>query len=307
MTTTRFDQDLFNCKSIEEIKALKASNPSFYSQYVNSIIPDNVQTLEGTDEDVVINLYKYIAHHQMDSLNQKTQNVFGDFETERQDLEEAAKYINYYFKEDKINHVTTHISTFRYGSAYDAQNKEFVVGLDLYLGSDYEVYYQLGSQNFPNYRVKKFEKYRLVPNCVQTYVNHKISEGNTSNFIEQAVYEGKKLYLLDLLLPEAADSLKINYLNGQIEWAESQESNIWAYLVEKEMLFSSDKNDYQKHYFNDGPFTSPFGNESSPRIGAWVGWQIVKAYMAKNPTITIDQLIADKDLQQIFQSSGYRP
>jgi len=78
-------------------------------------------------------------------------------------------------------------------------------------------------------------------------------------------------------------------------------------LVEEEVLFSSDKNQYQKHYFNDGPFTTPFGNESSPRIGAWVGWQIVKAYMAKNPTVTIDQLIAEKDLQMIFQSSGYRP
>ncbi|PCJ63645.1 MAG: hypothetical protein COA58_16035 [Bacteroidetes bacterium] len=307
MKVTRFESELFTCKNVEDIRKLKSKFPDFYSTYVNSIVASNVQTLGGSDEDIVVNLYKYIAHHQMDSLYTITQNKFGDFEQERKELEKAAKYINYYFPKDKIENVTTFISTFQYGSAYNSVGKEFLVGLDLYLGADFEVYTMIDPQHFPTYRVKKFEPYRVVPNCVQTYVNYKIPEVNSSTFIEQAVHEGKKLYVLDLLLPESHDSLKINYLKGQIEWAIDQESNIWSYLIEKNVLFNSDKNEYQKHYFNDGPFTTPFGNESAPRTGAWVGWQIVKAYMTKNSEVTIDELIANKDYQNIFQKSGYRP
>ena len=125
--------------------------------------------------------------------------------------------------------------------------------------------------------------------------------------MDQAIYEGKRLYLLDLLLPDAEDSLKINYTAQQQSWVIEQESNMWSYLIEREVIFNSNKNEFQKHYFNDGPFTTPFGNESAPRTGAWLGWQIVRAYMDKNPNITIYQLLADKNHQAIFQKSGYRP
>ena len=96
-------------------------------------------------------------------------------------------------------------------------------------------------------------------------------------------------------------------LLGQIEYCEAQEKNMWTYLIEEEVLFSSDKNDYQRNYFNEGPFTAPFGNDSPPRTGAWIGWQIVRKYMNANPEVTIHDLLKDEDHQTIFQKSGYRP
>ncbi|MDG1045192.1 MAG: gliding motility lipoprotein GldB, partial [Bacteroidia bacterium] len=60
-------------------------------------------------------------------------------------------------------------------------------------------------------------------------------------------------------------------------------------------------------YFNDGPFTAPFGNESSPRTGAWVGWQIVRNYMEIHPKISIHQLLSNSNHMDIFHESGYRP
>ncbi|MFB1002946.1 MAG: gliding motility lipoprotein GldB, partial [Bacteroidia bacterium] len=111
----------------------------------------------------------------------------------------------------------------------------------------------------------------------------------------------------DLPMPEHHDSLKINYHSGQIEYCEAQEKNMWTYLIEEEVLFSSDKNDYQRNYFNEGPFTAPFGNDSPPRTGAWIGWQIVRKYMNANPEVTIHDLLKDEDHQTIFQKSGYRP
>jgi hypothetical protein len=307
MTVTRFEQDLFACRSVDQIKLLAQKHPVFYEIYIKNILGGMVQGIHSTPDDVAVELYRYIAHRDMDSLYKITQAKFGDFGQYAEELNEASKYIALYFPEDTIKKVTTFISTFQYGSVYLQEHKEFGVGLDMYLGADFEVYHIINPENFPLYRIRKFEPYRIVPNCVQTYIDYKVEEYDGANFIEQAIHEGKKLYLLDLLLPEAEDSLKINYTQEQQNWVQDQESNMWSYLIEKEVLFNSNKNEYQKHYFNDGPFTNPFGSESAPRVGAWIGWQIVRKYMDKNPNINIHQLLADKNHQAIFQKSGYRP
>jgi hypothetical protein len=307
MSSVRFEQDLFNCSSVMDIEKLALKHPDFYPIYTQSILGSVIMGPNSTSQDVAVELYRYIAHKDMDSLYKITQSKYADFEPYRAKLEKASKYIHTYFPDERIERVTTFISAFQYGSVFDQQHKAFGVGLDMYLGADFEVYKLLDPQSFPAYRVSKFEAERIVPNCIQTFVDYKMGGFEGTNFIEQAIFEGKKLYLLDLLLPEFSDALKINYTEEQLKWATNQESNMWSYLVEKEVLFNSNKNDYQKHYFNDGPFTTPFGNESAPRIGPWIGWQIVRKYMDKNPNVTIHQLIADKNHQAIFQKSGYRP
>lgn len=303
----RFEQDLFACKSVDDIMTLAESDPQFYDIYTGNIVAANVQRMGSTPADVAVELYKYISHPDMDSLYSLTQQSYADFGNHKGELEIVAKYIAYYFPEDEITQLTTFVSTFQYGAVYDQENKSFGVGLDMYLGRNFEVYAMLNPQNFPAYRINKFEPYRITPNCVQSYVEYKVPTFPMAKFIDQAVAEGKKLYLLDLLLPTHHDSLKINYMDGQIEWCEDQEENIWKYLIEEEVLFSSDKNEFQRHYFNEGPFTTPFGNESPPRTGAWVGWQIVRRYMKANPKVSIQELLVNRNHQAIFQGSGYRP
>jgi hypothetical protein len=303
----RFEQNLFKSKSVEDIKSLQESNPEFYGIYVNDIMPHQIRGIESTEEDIAIELYRYIAHPDMDSLYQLTQRKFGDFSEFQKELETACKYINYHFPEDHISQAITFISTFEFGSIYNESSKSFGIGLDMYMGRNFEIYKVLNPQNFPSYRVKRFESYHITPNCIKSYLNAKIPEANNSTFIEQAVYEGKKLYAMDVLLPNHQDSLKIGYLKGQLEWNIAQEANMWAYLIEKEILFSTDKNQYQQHFFNDGPFTTPFGNESSPRAGAWIGWQMVRSYMNKHSNLTLKDLLNEKDHHKIFKESAYRP
>ena len=303
----RFEQDLFACKSVEDILKLKDSHSSFYPIYVNNIMPQKIRGMESNDNDVAVELYRYISHPDMDSLFQLTQDKFADFDVYFEELTDASKYIYHYFPEDKIETVTTYLSTFEFGSIYNEDAHSFGVGLDMYMGRNFEVYALLNPQNFPRYRVNRFEPQHITPNCVKSYLNAKVPQNKGSSFIDIAIYEGKKLYALDLILPELHDSLKIGYLAGQIEWNQAQEKNIWSYLVEKELLFSTTKSDFQQHFFNDGPFTTPFGNESSPRAGAWVGWQIVRSYMANNSNITLTELFNNQDHNAIFQACGYRP
>ncbi|PJB58994.1 MAG: gliding motility lipoprotein GldB, partial [Bacteroidetes bacterium CG_4_9_14_3_um_filter_41_19] len=57
----------------------------------------------------------------------------------------------------------------------------------------------------------------------------------------------------------------------------------------------------------EAPFTTGFSNESAPRVGIWLGWQIVKAYHENHPEISLNELISNADTQEILQKSGYKP
>ncbi len=62
-------------------------------------------------------------------------------------------------------------------------------------------------------------------------------------------------------------------------------------------------------YLTDGPFTAGLGdkNESAPKLGVWIGWQMVRKYMLENPDVTLQQLMADTDAQKILVKSKYKP
>jgi hypothetical protein len=47
--------------------------------------------------------------------------------------------------------------------------------------------------------------------------------------------------------------------------------------------------------------------ESPGRTANWIGWQIVKSYMRRNPANTLDDLILEKDAQAILDASKYKP
>jgi hypothetical protein len=42
-------------------------------------------------------------------------------------------------------------------------------------------------------------------------------------------------------------------------------------------------------------------------VGQWVGLQIVRKYMAEHTSVTLAQLMAQKDTQRLLNDSHYRP
>ena len=53
------------------------------------------------------------------------------------------------------------------------------------------------------------------------------------------LYEGKKMYLKDIFLPQLKDNIKIAYTEEEIKWAKENERLIWQYFVEKQILFQT--------------------------------------------------------------------
>ena len=122
------------------------------------------------------------------------------------------------------------------------------------------------------------------------------------------IQSGKELYLKDLLLPEIPDADKIGYTPEQIKFCAENETFIWAYFIEKNLLYSSDSK-LENRFINPAPFSKFYldiDNDTPGRIGQWIGWQIVRAYAENNPKISIQQLL-DSDAETVFNQSKYKP
>jgi hypothetical protein len=124
-------------------------------------------------------------------------------------------------------------------------------------------------------------------------------------FLDRMILNGKILYFLDAMLPFEEDEIKISYTNEQLDWCHSHEANLWQFFIENELLYETEITLINK-FFNDGPFTRGF--EGSPaRLGSWMGWQIVRAYMNQNPEISLQQLLDETNSQKILSGSDYKP
>jgi hypothetical protein len=131
-------------------------------------------------------------------------------------------------------------------------------------------------------------------------------KGNTENLVSAMIHQGKLLYFLDAMIPDGPDSLKIGYTGEQLKWCEVHQSEMWSFLIEKKMLFSGDRMQLVR-FINPAPFTTPFGQKSPGRTGTWIGWQIIKSYLKKNPKVSLQALMEENDYHKILKDSGYSP
>ena len=62
----------------------------------------------------------------------------------------------------------------------------------------------------------------------------------------------------------------------------------------------------KKKILGERPKTIELGNECPGRVGAWIGWQIVKNYMDVTES-TMQELMNNRNHHEIFVKSKYKP
>lgn len=146
-----------------------------------------------------------------------------------------------------------------------------------------------------------------MPDVVSSFAFRKIPSSPDRTLISQMIFEGKQLYAKDLLLPEFSDAEKIGYTPEQIKWCEENEAYMWRNFIENEILYSVDPK-LTTRFIAPAPFSKFYleiDNDSPGRVGAWLGWQIVRSYM-KNNNVTLPELLKT-DVKEIFEKSKYKP
>ena len=122
------------------------------------------------------------------------------------------------------------------------------------------------------------------------------------------IFYGKKLYFKDVILPNYSDLLKNEYTKEQYDWVKDNESFIWRYFIDKELLYVNDEKLYDR-FLLPAPFSKFYleiDQESPPRVGQWIGLQIVKSFALNNPKMSLSQIINVSN-EEIFKKSKYKP
>ncbi|WP_350290487.1 gliding motility lipoprotein GldB [uncultured Croceitalea sp.] len=281
----RFDR-LFADASSNDISELKASYPYLFPKQYS----DSVWEAKLTDTLQI-------------ELEDEVDKAFKSFDEETEGITSLFRHFKYYFPGFYAPKVITVISDVNYNDRVILADSLLLLGLDNYLGREHHFYAGL-----PNYVSKGLDKAYLTSNIASALAKKVNKYSRNRSFLSRMIYYGKELYLIDKLLPNSEDYQKIGYTREELEWSQINEEQIWRYFVEQELLYSTDSR-LDRRFLDPAPF-SKFGleldSESPGRLGRYMGWQIVKAFMNKNPNITPVQLLS-LPADDIFKKSNYKP
>jgi len=282
---SRFDLEFANA-SVADIPNLKTNYPYLFSQQYS----DSVWIAKLTD---TLQL----------ELQKEVQENLGDFSKEQDALKSLFQHIKYYFPSFAAPKVVTIISDVQYENRVVLTDSLLLIGLDNYLGSDHKFY-----SGLPNYVAQHLDEKYLTSDVASAFSKTINRYPRNRTFLSRMLYYGKELYLKDKFLPNTQDFQRINYTSEEMEWANINEQQIWRYFVERELLYSTDSK-LDRRFLDPAPFSKfqlELDSESPGRLGRYLGWQIIRAFMEKNPKVKLLELL-DMPADDIFKQSNYKP
>lgn len=255
---------------------------------------------EGNDDSVWL---EKMQNPLWRELYTEVQNKFSDFNPYKKQLVDVLKRIKYNFPKVQVpKKVYTIISEMDYTNKVIYADSLMIISLEMYLGKEHKFY------QFPNYIKQNFEPRQLLPDVVESFARRQVMPARENNFLSAIIYAGKSLYLKDVLLDEEyTDEEKMGYTLEQLKWCEENENYIWRYFIEGQLLYDDDQKLIPR-FVSPAPFSKFYleiDNESPGRVGAWIGWQIVRSYM-KNNEVSLPQLMKTP-AKEIFEKSNYKP
>ena len=302
----RFDHDFDEMRTkpmAAQAEVLQKKYGTFYQDFIERVLQ------AGSTRDT--NYFSALRNifHSPDYFNLKKEVdvVFPDLNKQNAELTDAFRRIKYYFPKKNIPQFYAYFSGFRAQTSIG--NNYMAIGLDQFLGADSKFYPSI-VEEFPRYVSRRFTPQNIAPRVVETFIREDMypEKDEDKSLLSKMIYNGKIMYLIDQVLPDEPDSIKIGYTSKQLKWAADFQPQTWAFILQEDLLYETDFQKTQK-YTNEAPFTPGLGehNDSAPKLGIYTGWQIVKQYMDKHPEVTLVQLMADNDAQYLLNGSKYRP
>ena len=305
LSTERYENDFFSLDSAqlrEGLGKLAIKYPSFHNNFIYTIL--NVDPRWPLDSATQY-IYGFIKAYK--PVFDSSQKVFADFSPYEKELKKALQYLNYYFPNYKAPHkIITYIGPLDgYGDILD--NEHIVVGLHQHLGKNFSLYStEWVSQTYPAYISQRFTPGYISINAMKNIISDMYPDKpEDKSLLIQMVEKGKRLYLLQKLLPQKEDYQLIGYTEKQMKESYGHEAAIWNLFTQNNFLQTIDNN-LIKNYIGESPKTQELGESAPGNIGSFAGWQIVKKYMDKYPDTPIKDLMA-MDAEKLYNDAKYKP
>ncbi|MFC6996198.1 gliding motility lipoprotein GldB [Rufibacter roseus] len=289
----RLEQQFFKIKSEEEMREFLQKNPLFADKYL--------QQKGYPSQDILVqSLLRLATDTSIFKLVRESDEKFGDLADVTQELENALKHVKFYYPDFQVPQVKTFIS----GLSRDLYvgDSLIVLGLDFFIGKDASYRPQA-----PQYILNRYEKELLVPATMLLLSNkYNATEFVNKTMLDDMIDYGKSFYFVKKMMPCTPDSLIIGFSHQQLADVQYNEAKVWAHFLEKGLVYETSQFTIRK-YIGERPNVPEISARAPGRIGAWVGWQIVRKYMENNPEVTLQELMKDKDARKILEQSKYKP
>lgn len=230
---------------------------------------------------------------------------YPDIRSLEKELEGAFRHYRYYFPDSIIPQVYTCMTGF---------NRSIIIG-NTVLGIGLERYLGRGCKFYPRLEIYKYisdrmNSWNIVPDCIYgwglTAWPFDSLRYSSDNVLSEMIHEGKLKYFERCMLPAVDDTILFGFSADQMKFCRNNELQMWNYLVENDLLFSTDQIVIRK-LTGEAPFTGYFTKESPGRAAGWLGFRIVESYMMKSRNKDLGGLMKNPDFQGILNTAKYHP
>lgn len=287
-------------------QALFSIDTSKFAEGLKNIQKDYPIFLNGDLDNA--DAVKYIKYFATDTfcvrINDLVNKKFSDNKNLAKDIKSVYQRFKYYYPDVKIPY-----DTYFYVSGIDyempsvmIQPDGVLVSLDFYLGNDDRIYDYIG---MPRFRSIRCQPSYITRDIAQSLFQNVYGRQYQKDVLTEMINVGKQLYFIEAMNPSMPDSVLMGYSSKQLQWVKQYEADVWASIVGNDILYANTAELFRS-FFGDAPFTQAFSNDAPPRLGEYIGLQIIRSYMTNNE-VNLREMLDNKDVQQIFQMSQYKP
>lgn len=222
-------------------------------------------------------------------LEKRIDERFSNLNQQKSTILNGFLFLNHHFPKGKIPEHVVFMNSFFASNVFCTEH-EIAIGMERYLGPETDVIKELPSQDFFQWVKDKMKIEYLERDVLTAWImTHYVPE-NKENIASAIVNWGKIIYLTEAAFPKMEAHLLLRYSKKDYEWSLKNEYPFWKYLVQQKMLFSKNERD-MANFLNDAPFTIGLPEKGPDRLGQFLGWRIIHAYMEQNPDTSLAELV----------------
>lgn len=192
-----------------------------------------------------------------------------------------------------------------YNQSVVSADSVMLVGLNHYLGPDYEPYSYF--DEYQRYaKQKRLIPYHVAEALVSLAYPYRPSADATA--LSRMVYEGAVVESVLRLLHSTDIPAALGYTDEAYEWAVNNEAPAWNAMIEKSLVHTSDPTEIDR-LVRPAPHTSILHPSSPGRMGRFIGHRIVRSYMSGHAGVPLTEILdsAFYNSPQVLINSAYYP
>ncbi len=222
-------------------------------------------------------------------LERVIQSKRNEFQEQESKILDGFKHIRYHLPKAKMPNSVVYMNSFFASSVFCSQTS-VAIGVERYLGSKEKVIQELPEDQIFQWVKEGMEMKYLSRDVLAAWLMTHVIPETSENFASEMIRWGKIIYFTQAAFPDEKEAILIRYSDADYQWAKENEVSLWKYLVDEKLLFSPQERE-RNNLLKEAPFTVGLPEKVPDRLGQYLGWKMVQAYMKENPSTKLADLL----------------